>query len=138
VEGKFSEVELRFSRFLRSSSEWSSTKFSAFLEAGLGVLLRKRLIVAYGLHYLMDSCTSHLRVTLVVQQRLVRRPLNYAVDTVGREGGQLVLHFEPNGRLLAGSDDHQRCITQASCSAHLSSGLRGSAIFFKGGGHVVR
>src|SRR5215211_5386842 len=95
-------------------------------------------IGAHGLDDLLNRRAAHLRVALAVQQRLVRRPIDYAVDAVGREGGQLLLHFEPIGRLLAGSDDRQRFVTQASCSAHLSAGFGGGAEFFNGGTQVLR
>ena len=72
-------------------------------------LPRKWLVVARGLHHLNDGRAGRLRVTPVVQQRYVGRPLNNAVPVIGRERGQLILKFEPSGRLLAGADDRQRC-----------------------------
>ena len=49
----------------------------------LGVLLlHQRLTVAHSLDHLKDSHTSYLRITLIVQQRSVRRPLDYAVNAV--------------------------------------------------------
>src|SRR5215210_1719374 len=93
---------------------------------------------AHGVDYLLDLRARHLRVALVVQQRFVRRPLDYAVDAVRRECGKLVLHFEPTGRLFTSTDDRERFVTKVSCGADLSVGFRGGMEFFNGGDHLLR
>src|SRR5215211_6612442 len=60
------------------------------------------------------------------------------MDTVRRECGQLVLHFEPTGRLFTSTDDRERFVTQASCGADLSVGFKGGTKFFNGGTHLPR
>jgi len=68
----------------------------------------------------------------------VRPSRDYAVSAVGRERGQLALHFKPVSGLFAGADDRQRFVTLASRAAYLSVGFRGSAKLFNGGDHVLR
>lgn len=58
---------------------------SDLFEAVLGVLPRKRLIVAHGVHYLEYARACYPRVLLLEQEGFVRRPLNDSVEAVGGE-----------------------------------------------------
>src|SRR5829696_7335925 len=95
-------------------------------------------ISAHGFYHLINRRARHLRIALVVQQRFVRRSVDYAVDAVRRKCGQLVLHFEPTGWLFACSDYRQWCVTKASRAAHLCTSLGGGAEFFNGRTHLPR
>jgi hypothetical protein len=55
-----------------------------------------------------------------------------------RECDQLVLHFKPTSRQLAGADYRKRFVTYASHAAHLRTCFRGSAELFDGGTHLLR